>query len=135
MNGLKKAALILTIIGGINWLIYGLMDRDLVGMILPASIAKIIYILVGIAAIIALTYLAGRGAGWKKVALLLSIIGGINWLLVGLADFDLVAYLFGVLTMPSRIVYILVGLASIAALSLLGREDGRDDDIVVNKRS
>ena len=45
--------------------------------------------------------------------LLLMVIGGINWGLVGLFDFDLVAFLFGPMTILSRVVYILIGLASI----------------------
>lgn len=47
------------------------------------------------------------------VALVLLIIGGINWLLVGLFSFDLVAALFGEFTGMSRLVYILVGLSAI----------------------
>ena len=50
-----------------------------------------------------------------KTCLLLMVIGGLNWGLVGLFDFDLVAFLFGPMTMLSRVVYILVGLASIWA--------------------
>ncbi|HMB65352.1 MAG TPA: DUF378 domain-containing protein [Patescibacteria group bacterium] len=51
------------------------------------------------------------GLDW--VALLLVIIGGLNWGLVGAFDFDLVATIFGDMTWISRIVYILVGLAAI----------------------
>ncbi len=47
------------------------------------------------------------------IALILLIIGGINWLLVGLFSFDLVAALFGELSALSRIVYSLVGIAAI----------------------
>jgi len=47
------------------------------------------------------------------LALVLVIIGGINWGLVGLADFDLVASIFGATSMMSRLVYCLVGLAAI----------------------
>ena len=61
-----------------------------------------------------------------RISLLLSIIGGINWLLVGLFRFDLVAYLFGGQTASvSRVVYILVGLSALWCVSLLFRE--RDD--------
>lgn len=45
----------------------------------------------------------------KMVAIWLLIIGGLNWGLVGLLDLDLVALLFGEMTLLSRIVYILVG--------------------------
>jgi uncharacterized membrane protein YuzA (DUF378 family) len=48
------------------------------------------------------------------VTLLLVIVGGVNWLLVGLADFDLVATLFGGQdTALSTIVYVLVGLSAL----------------------
>ena len=44
-----------------------------------------------------------------NTALILTIIGGLNWGLVGLFGFDLVAFLFGSMSVLSRIVYILVG--------------------------
>jgi uncharacterized membrane protein YuzA (DUF378 family) len=43
----------------------------------------------------------------------LLIVGGLNWLLVGLLDFDLVAALFGDMSPLSRIVYALVGLSAV----------------------
>lgn len=50
------------------------------------------------------------------IALILLIIGGLNWLLVGLFEFDLVAAVFGQMTVLARIIYILVGVAAIYAL-------------------
>lgn len=47
------------------------------------------------------------------IALVLVIVGGLNWGLVGAADFNLVATLFGDMTMLSRIVYGLVGLSAV----------------------
>lgn len=56
------------------------------------------------------------------IALILSIIGSINWGLVGIFQFDLVAWLFGGQTaILSRIVYALVGLAGLWCVSLLFR--------------
>jgi uncharacterized membrane protein YuzA (DUF378 family) len=53
------------------------------------------------------------------VALILVVVGAINWGLVGLLQFDLVAALFGGQDAPlSRIVYALVGVAGIALLGL-----------------
>ena len=46
------------------------------------------------------------------LAAALLIVGGLNWGLVGLFDFDLVAALFGEMTALSRIVYTLVGLSA-----------------------
>jgi uncharacterized protein len=43
----------------------------------------------------------------------LLVVGGLNWGLVGAADFDLVASIFGPMTVPSRAVYVLVGLAAL----------------------
>ena len=56
------------------------------------------------------------------IALILSIIGSLNWGLVGIFRFDLVAWLFGGQTATvSRIVYALVGLAGIWCITLLFR--------------
>ena len=56
----------------------------------------------------------------NKLALILTTIGGINWGLVGLFSFDLVAWIAGGSTMLlARIIYILVALASIWCISML----------------
>ena len=56
------------------------------------------------------------------VSLLLTIIGGINWLLVGVFQFDLVAWIFGGQgSLWARIVYTVVALAGIWCISLLFR--------------
>lgn len=47
------------------------------------------------------------------IAAVLVIVGAINWGLVGLFDFNLVAFLFGEMTVLSRVVYVLVGLAGV----------------------
>ena len=47
------------------------------------------------------------------VTLVLVIVGGLNWGLVGLLDFNLVATLFGEMSALSRIVYILVGASAL----------------------
>lgn len=47
------------------------------------------------------------------VALILVVVGGLNWGLVALMDLDLVAMLFGDMSMISRVVYGLVGLSAI----------------------
>ena len=58
-----------------------------------------------------------------KIALLLVIIGSVNWGLVGILNFDLVASIFGGQTaMLSRIIYTLVGAAGLWCISLLFRE-------------
>ena len=49
----------------------------------------------------------------KIISLILVIIGGLNWGLVGIANFDLVATIFGDMSVFSRIVYSLVGLGAI----------------------
>ncbi|AEG91513.1 DUF378 domain-containing protein [Ramlibacter tataouinensis] len=55
------------------------------------------------------------------ISLVLMIVGGLNWGLVGAFDFDLVAALFGSGSMLSRIVYILVGLAAVYGIVLMAR--------------
>lgn len=53
--------------------------------------------------------------------LIITVIGAINWGLIGIFRFNLVTFLFGDMTWISRIVYILVGICGIYLLSLLGR--------------
>lgn len=55
------------------------------------------------------------------LALILLIVGGINWGLIGIARFDLVAAIFGDGSGLSRAVYVLVGLAALYALYLAFR--------------
>jgi hypothetical protein len=55
------------------------------------------------------------------IALILVIVGGLNWALVGLFGFDLVAAIFGNMSMVSRIVYVLVGLSAIYLLVVSGK--------------
>ncbi len=64
-----------------------------------------------------------------RIALILSIIGGLNWGLVGIFQFDLVAWIGGGQSgVVSRIIYIIVGLAAIWCVSLLFRESDMIDD-------
>lgn len=49
--------------------------------------------------------------GW--MALIVLMVGGLNWGLIGLFDFNLVAAIFGDMTRLSRIIYSLVGLATL----------------------
>lgn len=59
------------------------------------------------------------------IALALVIVGGLNWGLVGAADFNLVAVLFGPASPLSRIVYLLVGLAALYTIYLATRINKR----------
>lgn len=63
-----------------------------------------------------------------KIALLLSIIGSLNWGLIGLFNFDLVAFIFGQMSLLSRIVYSLVGAAGIWCITLLFKNITNSDD-------
>jgi hypothetical protein len=57
----------------------------------------------------------------QTIALVLLIVGGLNWGLVALAEFDLVAAIFGAGSFLARIVYGLVGLSAlVAAVGLVG---------------
>ena len=58
-----------------------------------------------------------------RIALILSIIGGINWGLIGLFQFDLIAWIFGGQdAIVSRVIYVIVGLCALWCISLLFRE-------------
>lgn len=52
------------------------------------------------------------------IALTLVIIGALNWLLIGLFSFDLVATLFGNMSVFTRIIYALVGISGIISIGL-----------------
>lgn len=58
-----------------------------------------------------------------KIALVLIIIGAINWGLIGLFRFDLVAFIFGEMSVLSRIVYSLVGISGLWGIKLLFEND------------
>jgi len=69
--------------------------------------------------------------GLQKTALLLVFIGALNWGLIGLFSFDLVAYLFGTLSMLTRAVYVVVFLSGLYSLSIFGIE--REEHEVVEQ--
>lgn len=58
----------------------------------------------------------GAMSAMDWIAVTLVIVGGINWGLIGLFNFDLVAALFGAMSPVSRIVYTLVGLAALCMI-------------------
>ncbi|MDO8300111.1 DUF378 domain-containing protein [Lacisediminimonas sp.] len=60
-----------------------------------------------------------KAAEW--IPMLLLIVGGVNWGLVGLFGFDLVAYLFGEMSTASRIVYVAVGVSALYSIYLGSR--------------
>lgn len=71
-----------------------------------------------------LPYMAGGEKMLDRIALFLVIVGGINWGLVGIFKFDLVAWIFGGQTaVLSRIVYILVGISALWCVSLFFKKN------------
>ena len=61
-----------------------------------------------------------------RISLVVTILGAINWLLVGLFQFDLVAYICGgQAAVISRVIYTIVGIAGLWCISLLFRERDR----------
>ena len=64
-----------------------------------------------------------------KICLVLSIIGGINWGLVGLFDFDLVTFITGGLNMAARAIYVVIAIASIINILLLFVDLSRRDKV------
>ena len=57
-----------------------------------------------------------------KIALLLTIVGAVNWGSIGLFSLDLVAMIFGNMSLLSRIIYSLVGAAGLWCITLLFRD-------------
>lgn len=64
-----------------------------------------------------------------KICLVLSILGGINWGLVGLFDFNLVTFLLGDMTVASRVIYVVIAIASIINILLLFVDLSRRDKV------
>jgi uncharacterized membrane protein YuzA (DUF378 family) len=60
------------------------------------------------------------------IALILVVIGAVNWGLIGFFSFDLVRVIFGDMTLISRIIYALVGVSGLYALSFFGRLRNED---------
>ena len=61
-------------------------------------------------------------------ALTIAIIGAVNWGLIGIFRFDLVAFIFGEMSWLSRIVYAIVGLCGLYLITFYMRlSDGNDD--------
>jgi len=64
-----------------------------------------------------------RSRTWDYICLALVILGAINWGLIGLFRFDLIAVIFGGMEgIISRIIYTLIALAGLYCISLFGRE-------------
>ena len=57
----------------------------------------------------------------NTIVLILVIIGALNWGLIALFSFDLVAWLFGTMTVMTRIIYGLVGIAGLWAITFFTR--------------
>ena len=65
-----------------------------------------------------------------RLALILAIIGGLNWGTIGIFQFDFVSWIFGGQdNIISRIIFTLVGLAAIWCISLLFKERDADEEI------
>lgn len=59
--------------------------------------------------------------GLDYTALIIAVIGAINWGLVGLFKFNLVSWIFGDMTWITRIIYVVVGICGLYLLSFIGR--------------
>ncbi len=55
----------------------------------------------------------------QKILLVVTIVGAINWGLIGLLDFDLVAYLFGTSTLLTKAIYTIVGICGLVNIGIL----------------
>ena len=72
-----------------------------------------------------------RGLYW--ITLVLLVIGGLNWLLVGLFNYDLVAAIFGDMSAGARAIYTLVGISALIVLATSFRLVNRHDDRMVTQ--
>ena len=65
---------------------------------------------------------------WDYIVLTVVVIGAVNWGLIGFFRFDLVAWLFGSMSLLTRIIYVIVGLGGLYLLSLFGRIRGFSEE-------
>ena len=65
--------------------------------------------------------------GLDYIVLAIVIIGCVNWGLIGFFQFNLVTFLFGEMTLLSRIVYAIVGIAGLYVISMFGRVGSAGD--------
>ncbi len=68
-------------------------------------------------------------------ALLLMIVGALNWLLVGLFHFDLVAWIFGASSVSARILYVIVGLGGVWGIIMLFQRNVRKTEFQKDNHS
>ena len=61
------------------------------------------------------------------IALTIAIVGAVNWGLIGVLNFDLVAFIFGEMSWLSRVVYTLVGLAGIYLITFYGQLESAEE--------
>ena len=59
--------------------------------------------------------------GLDYTALIISVIGALNWGLIGLFKFNLVSWIFGDMSWITRIIYVIVGICGLYLLSFIGR--------------
>jgi uncharacterized membrane protein YuzA (DUF378 family) len=71
----------------------------------------------------------------QKTALIFTLVGALNWGLIGLFSLDLVAFLFGEMTLLTRIVYTLVGICGIINIVLLFVDLDEPEVVVPRKRA
>lgn len=69
-----------------------------------------------------------KSNGLDYTALIITVVGAINWGLIGFFRFNLVAFLFGDMTWLTRIVYAVVGICGLYLLSLFGRIKDMGED-------
>jgi uncharacterized protein len=123
--------LIGVVLGAVNWGLIGLFDYNLVEEIVGVgNAADVVYVIVGITGILALGavvwafgVITRGGAGsilalLGAVAVVIAVIGAINWGLVGLFDYNLVEAVFGTGSAADA-VYIIVGVAGLLTIPTL----------------
>lgn len=65
----------------------------------------------------------------QKIALIFTIVGGLNWGLVGIFNFNLVDFIFNAGSVASRVVYSIVGICAIFNILIFFFKIGKDDDL------
>jgi len=127
-------ALSLVLLGAINWGLIGLFLWNVIHSIFGISrISVVIFALVGLSGLYTIGWYRRIGettplTTYDRVAWILVIAGALNWGLYGFFGLDLVVTIFGHLTVITRLIYTLIGVAGVYCvyqLSTLRREERR----------
>lgn len=108
-----------------NNCVYNVIDDIMIGILIKIGMRGLVsYALFeNEAFIIHKTNMKMNALGW--IAMILLVIGGLNWGLIGIFEWDLIAAIFGDMSVLSRIIYIIIAVAAVYMIISAGLKSGK----------